>query len=132
MKILVTGGAGFIGSHIVERFQGKAEVRVLNNWQFKTMRTVIFLIAGKLDFSPINPHAAGRRILSPKAPQPTRNSKEAPKYTYVASLINAIMRSPDWSRTAIFLSWGWGGFYDHVVPPQSTRTATAFASRESS
>ncbi|WP_249678826.1 transposase, partial [Cupriavidus necator] len=25
---------------------------------FKTMRTVIFLIAGKLDFSAINPHAA--------------------------------------------------------------------------
>jgi UDP-glucose 4-epimerase len=31
MKILVTGGAGFIGSHIVEHFQQKAEVRVLDN-----------------------------------------------------------------------------------------------------
>jgi UDP-glucose 4-epimerase len=31
MKILVTGGAGFIGSHIVEYFQNKAEVRVLDN-----------------------------------------------------------------------------------------------------
>ena len=31
MKILVTGGAGFIGSHIVEHFQGKAEMRVLDN-----------------------------------------------------------------------------------------------------
>jgi len=31
MKILVTGGAGFIGSHIVEHFQGQAEVRVLDN-----------------------------------------------------------------------------------------------------
>jgi len=37
--------------------------------QFKTIRTVIFLIVGKLDFTPINLHlAAGRRILSPKAP----------------------------------------------------------------
>lgn len=32
MKILVTGGSGFIGSHIVEHYQGKAEeIRVLDN-----------------------------------------------------------------------------------------------------
>jgi phospholipase C len=38
--------------------------------------------------------------------------------TYVTGLINAIMNSPDWNSTAIFLSWDdWGGFYDHVVPP---------------
>jgi phospholipase C len=37
---------------------------------------------------------------------------------YVTTLINSIMRSPDWSSTAIFLTWDdWGGFYDHVVPP---------------
>ncbi len=37
---------------------------------------------------------------------------------YVTGLINAIMQGPDWSSTAIFLSWDdWGGFYDHVVPP---------------
>ena len=30
-RVLVTGGAGFIGSHIVEHFQGQAEVRVLDN-----------------------------------------------------------------------------------------------------
>ncbi len=38
--------------------------------------------------------------------------------TYTTGLINAIMRSPEWNSTAIFLSWDdWGGFYDHVVPP---------------
>jgi phospholipase C len=37
---------------------------------------------------------------------------------HVTSLINAAMKSPDWSSTAIFLAWDdWGGFYDGVVPP---------------
>ena len=37
--------------------------------------------------------------------------------SYVTSLINAAMSSPDWGSTAIFLAWDdWGGFYDHVVP----------------
>ena len=34
-------------------------------------------------------------------------------------LVNAVMRSPDWPSTAIFLAWDdWGGFYDHVDPPK--------------
>jgi Phosphoesterase family len=38
--------------------------------------------------------------------------------SYVTSLVNAVMKSPDWSSTAIFLTWDdWGGYYDHVVPP---------------
>jgi phospholipase C len=37
---------------------------------------------------------------------------------YVTTVVNAIMRSPCWKSTAIFISWDdWGGFYDHVVPP---------------
>jgi Phosphoesterase family len=37
---------------------------------------------------------------------------------YVTTLVDAIMRSPCWPSSAIFLSWDdWGGFYDHVVPP---------------
>lgn len=31
MKILVTGGAGFIGSHVVEHYQGRADIVVLDN-----------------------------------------------------------------------------------------------------
>ena len=38
---------------------------------------------------------------------------------YVTGLINAIMQSPNWQDTSIFLSWDdWGGFYDHVAPPR--------------
>jgi phospholipase C len=39
--------------------------------------------------------------------------------SYVTSLIDTVMRGPDWDSTAIFLAWDdWGGFYDHVVPPK--------------
>ncbi len=39
--------------------------------------------------------------------------------TYVTGVINAVMRSPDWKSSAIFLAWDdWGGFYDHVAPPR--------------
>jgi len=31
MRILITGGCGFIGSHLVEHFQGRGDVRVLDN-----------------------------------------------------------------------------------------------------
>jgi phospholipase C len=38
--------------------------------------------------------------------------------SYVTGLINAVMHSPDWDSTAIFVAWDdWGGFYDHVPPP---------------
>jgi phospholipase C len=38
---------------------------------------------------------------------------------HVTRVIDAIMRSPAWNSTAIFLAWDdWGGFYDHVTPPK--------------
>ena len=42
--------------------------------------------------------------------------------SYVTRLINAVMRSPDWNSSAIFLTWDdWGGFYDNVRPPKVDR-----------
>jgi len=33
--------------------------------------------------------------------------------------LNAVMQSPDWNSTAVFLTWDdFGGFYDHVPPPK--------------
>lgn len=35
------------------------------------------------------------------------------------SFINALKKSPDWDRTAVFVVWDdWGGFFDHVPPPK--------------
>jgi phospholipase C len=43
-----------------------------------------------------------------------------PGIAWTTQVINAVMRSPDWSSSAIFLTWDdWGGFYDHVVPPKA-------------
>jgi phospholipase C len=41
-----------------------------------------------------------------------------PGMAWVTQIVNAVMRGPDWERSAIFLTWDdWGGFYDHVKPP---------------
>lgn len=37
---------------------------------------------------------------------------------YVTGLVNAVMKSPNWESSAIFIAWDdWGGYYDHVAPP---------------
>jgi phospholipase C len=53
-----------------------------------------------------------------------RNSEHGPAslisdgQAFVTSVVNAVMKSPNWSSSAIFISWDdWGGFFDHVVPP---------------
>ncbi|HEY6463678.1 MAG TPA: alkaline phosphatase family protein, partial [Polyangiaceae bacterium] len=36
----------------------------------------------------------------------------------VTTIIDAVMKSPFWDSTVIFLTWDdWGGFYDHEPPP---------------
>lgn len=38
---------------------------------------------------------------------------------WTVKVLNAIMRSPEWAHTAVFLTWDdFGGFYDHVPPPR--------------
>lgn len=38
---------------------------------------------------------------------------------WTVNQLNALMKSPLWSSTAVFLTWDdFGGFYDHVAPPQ--------------
>jgi UDP-glucose 4-epimerase len=40
MRILITGGSGFIGSHLVEHFQGTAEIVVLDNLRSGYLRNL--------------------------------------------------------------------------------------------
>ena len=38
---------------------------------------------------------------------------------WTTKIVNALMASPDWDQTAVFITWDdWGGFYDHVAPPE--------------
>jgi Phosphoesterase family len=42
-----------------------------------------------------------------------------PAENFVASVVNAIMKSSAWRSTAIFVTWDdFGGFYDHIPPPR--------------
>ncbi len=50
---------------------------------------------------------------------------EHPEYSFchgenwTTEIVNALMESPIWEDTAIFITWDdYGGFYDHVPPPQ--------------
>jgi phospholipase C len=43
-------------------------------------------------------------------------------HNWVTAIVNAVMRSPMWRHTAIFITWDeWGGFHDHVEPPKVDR-----------
>jgi phospholipase C len=45
------------------------------------------------------------------------NSDSGP--SWVASVVNAIGEGPNWKSTAVIVLWDeWGGWYDHVPPPQ--------------
>ena len=52
--------------------------------------------------------------LSDHPPFSTRHA-----HNWVTDVVNGIMRSSMWERTAIFITWDeWGGLYDHVPPPR--------------
>ena len=43
----------------------------------------------------------------------------------MARIINAVMASPNWERTALFITYDeHGGYYDHVPPPARLRPTT--------
>jgi phospholipase C len=50
---------------------------------------------------------------------PGRDQEPCVGENSTVAFINAVMRSPAWNSTVIFVSWDdFGGFYDHVPPPQ--------------
>ena len=87
---------------------------VRNNHQLGNIRPVnAFYAEARAGTLPAVSWVTPSAAVSEHPPMPV-----SPGQSYVTSLINAVMRSRDWSSTAIFLAWDdWGGLYDHVVPP---------------
>jgi phospholipase C len=55
----------------------------------------------------------------PQSEHPGTGAPLSKGQAYVTELVNAVMQSDLWERSAIFLTWDdWGGFYDHVEPPR--------------
>jgi phospholipase C len=47
--------------------------------------------------------------------------------TFVRTVVDELMRSPEWSSTAFVLTYdSWGGWYDHVPPPSVDRYGYGF------
>ncbi len=62
MRVLITGGSGFIGSHLAEHFQGQAHVRVLDNLRTGHRRNLAGLDVEFIEGS-INDRALVRRAV---------------------------------------------------------------------
>ena len=54
---------------------------------------------------------------------PTQNDEHPPAdvqvgQKFMSDVVHALMKSPKWAHTALFITWDeHGGFYDHVAPP---------------
>ena len=62
MNVLVTGGAGFIGSHIVEALQGRARVRVLDDFRTGRRENLAGLQCELIEGSILDPAALSRAV----------------------------------------------------------------------
>jgi phospholipase C len=86
------------------------ETRVLSDIEGRTLPAVSWVVpsASNSDHAyPRQPRFRYVAMVSDKGPE------------WVASIVNAVGKSPYWKDTAIFVVWDdWGGWYDHVAPPQ--------------
>ncbi len=88
----------------------------------KKLGNVVTLQDGTLE--PFKTTAASGKLPSVTWIFPSLHDSEHPPNSvcqgqaFVTSIVNTVMQSPDWSTSAIFVTWDdWGGFYDHIRPP---------------
>jgi phospholipase C len=57
-------------------------------------------------------------FMTPSGPSEHAPSSPQAGETFVKSLVDALMLSPEWGSSAFMTTYdGWGGYYDHVAPP---------------
>jgi phospholipase C len=65
--------------------------------------------------------------IAPSGPSEHPPSSVQSGEAFTRTLINSLIRSSSWKRSAFFLSWDdWGGWYDHVRPPRIDRYGYGF------
>jgi phospholipase C len=63
----------------------------------------------------------------PVSEHPSPSASILDGQAYVTGLVNSVMEGPNWSSSAIFITWDdFGGFYDHVPPPQADQFGYGF------
>jgi phospholipase C len=103
------GQSGYIWSAL----DAIAHIRLTGLWQKHVVPTEQFVqdaSAGRL------PHVSWL-VVGNGSEHPPGSSCVGENWT--VTQLNAVMQGPDWSSTAVFITWDdFGGFYDHVPPPQ--------------
>ncbi len=111
------------GYFLLSAFQAIRHIRYGSDWKDKVVspQTQVFndLKRGELaQVTWIVPDLA-------HSDHPGNKSVEGPDW--VASIVNAVGKSPFWNSTAIFIAWDdWGGWYDHVLPPSVDKMGLGF------
>lgn len=108
-------GIGTNGGEIWSAFDAISTVRFSSDWKrnVRSPETTIFndIIAGRLP--------AVSWVVPNMTNSDHAGSQSASGPQWVASVVNAIGQSHYWNSTVIVVMWDdWGGWYDHVVPPQ--------------
>jgi phospholipase C len=83
--------------------------------KYQTLPGVTWFLAPLYD----SDHPLGVQYYNPAVnpTAPTVGLQQSMGPNWVATIVDAIGNSPDWSTTAIFIFWDdWGGYYDHVQP----------------
>ncbi|MEO5917107.1 MAG: NAD-dependent epimerase/dehydratase family protein [Luteolibacter sp.] len=127
MRILITGGSGFIGSHLVDHFQGLAEIVVLDNLRSGHRQNLAGLEYEFIDGSVTDPEAVGRAMKGVEivfhlaamisVPESMENPRECLKINGIG-LLNVLEAAADAGVRKVVLASSAAIYGDNPVVPK--------------